>query len=287
MKVAVMTDTNSGISVSEGAALGLYVLPMPVLIDGKTYYEGINLSPEQFYSSLQAGRDVSTSQPSPGDVLAMWDSALETCDELVYIPMSSGLSASYHTAVMLSQDYEGRVQVADHHSVSVPMRFAVLDALERAQAGWSAIQIKGALEQIAKDTMIYIGVDTLKYLKKGGRITPAAAAMGTLLQIKPLLKIEGEKLDAFAKVRGTLACKQRLIHEMRNYVEAYRQTCYPFVIGAAGTFENQADSLEWIKMTQEAFPEYEIRYDPLAVSIGAHIGPGAFGMGISRRLPVS
>ena len=284
MKVAIMTDTNSGISVSEGAELGVHVLPMPVLIDGKIYYEGVDLLSEEFYASLREGRDVTTSQPSPGDVLAMWENILASNDALVYVPMSSGLSTSCQTAVMLSQDYNGRVQVADNHSISVPMRYCVMDALELARAGWSAVQIKEALEGIAGDTHIYIGVDTLEYLKKGGRITPAAAAMGTILQLKPLLKIEGDKLDAFAKVRGTLPCKRRLIAEMRPLIERCEQSGYPFSVAAAGTFPEQAEAEEWIQMAREAFPGYEIRYDPLSFSIGAHTGPGAFGMAVSRRV---
>ena len=178
MKVAVMTDTNSGISVEEGKKLGVYVIPMPVLVDGSTYYEGVNLSREEFCRFMLEGRTVSTSQPSPGDVLEMWDSILEQYDELVYIPMSSGLSTSYQTARALSADYKGRVQVADHHSVSVPQRYAVLDALELAASGWTAGKIKLALEKTASDTVIYIGVDTLEFLKKGGADRPRRGENG-------------------------------------------------------------------------------------------------------------
>lgn len=285
MKVAVMTDTNSGISVEEGKRLGVYVIPMPVLINGKTYYEGVNLSHEEFYRFMLGGNEVSTSQPSPGDLLDMWDSILEEYDELVHIPMSSGLSTSYQTALSLAEDYGGRVQVADHRSVSVPHRYAVLDALEMAAEGWDAKKIKLALESTAEDTVIYVGVDTLEFLKRGGRITPAAAKMGSLLHIKPILEIRGARLDAYAKVRGVKACKQRVIETIKGCADEYRKSGDPFVIAAAGSFIEKAEEAEWISMAQEAFPGRTIHYDPLAFSIGCHVGPGAFGMAVSKRVP--
>lgn len=287
MKVAIMTDTNSGISVAEGQSMGVYVVPMPVLIEGNIYYEGVDLTQEQFYGAMQEGKNVSTTQPSPGDVMALWDQALERHDAVVYIPMSSGLSTSCQTALALAREYDGRVQVADNHSISVPQRYTVLDALEMARAGWEAEKIKAELEQAAGDTIIYIGVDTLEYLKRGGRITPAAAKMGGVLQIKPLLQIRGERLDAFAKVRGTMNCKKRLIQEMQICVEAYRRSGDPFAVAAAGTFLSKAEEREWICMAQEVFPRRTIRYDPLAFSIGCHVGPGAFGMAVSKRLPAA
>ena len=287
MKVAIMTDTNSGISVAEGQSMGVYVVPMPVLIGGNIYYEGGDLTQEQFYGAMLEGKNVSTTQPSPGDVMALWNQALEDHDAVVYIPMSSGLSTSCQTALVLAQDYGGRVQVADNRSISVPQRYAVLDALEMARSGWEAEEIKAALEQTAGDTIIYIGVDTLEYLRRGGRITPAAAKMGGVLQIKPLLQIHGQRLDAFARVRGTMNCKKRLIQEMQICVEAYRHRGDPFAVAAAGTFLSKAEEREWICMAQEVFPGRTIRYDPLAFSIGCHVGPGAFGMAVSRRLPAA
>lgn len=285
MNVAIMTDTNSGISVAEGRSMGVYVIHMPVLIDGEVRYEGVDLSQEQFYGAMREGKAVSTTQPSPGDVLALWDEILEENQSLVYIPMSSGLSTSCQTAMALARDYGGRVQVADAHTISVPMRYAVLDALEMARAGWEAEEIKTALEQASTDTIIYIGVDTLEYLKRGGRITSAAAKMGDVLQIKPLLQIRGEWLDAFAKVRGTMNCKKRLVEEMKICVERYRRSGDPFAVAAAGTFLDKADEREWVCMAQEAFPGRIIRYDPLSFSIGCHTGPGAFGMAVFKRLP--
>ena len=284
MRVAVMTDTNSGISVEEGVRLGVHVMPMPVLIDGETYYEGVTLTHEDFYRSQEAGRAVSTSQPAPSDVLSMWDKLLEEYDQVVHIPMSSGLSASCQTAAGLAEDYEGRVQVVNNQRISVPQRSSVMDALRLARAGRTAEEIKRELERTGLDCIIYIGVDTLEYLKRGGRITPAAAAMGSLLQLKPLLKIEGERLDAFAKVRGRKACQQKLVEAMKRSVEEFHKIDTPLCIGAAGTFLTQEEGEQWRALAAEIFPGEYIRYDPLALSIGCHTGPGAFGMAVSRCL---
>lgn len=284
MKVAITTDTNSGISVEEGRKLGIYVIPMPVLIDGKTYYEGVTLTHDEFYRFQKSGRTVSTSQPAPGDVIALWDRALEEHDEVVYIPMSSGLSASCQTAIGLSEDYGGRVQVVNNHRISVPQRNSVMDAMVLAEAGCGAAEIKAELERMAFDSIIYIGVDTLEYLKRGGRITPAAAAMGAVLHLKPLLKIEGERLDAFATVRGVKACKRKLVDAMKRSVEEFHKQPGPICIGAAGTFLTEDEGEAWLALAAETFPGEDIRYDPLALSIGCHTGPGAFGMAVSRRI---
>ena len=283
MRVAVMTDTNSGISVEEGVRLGIHVMPMPVLIDGETYYEGVTLTHEDFYRSQEAGRAVSTSQPAPSDVLSMWDKLLEEYDQVVHIPMSSGLSASCQTAAGLAEDYEGRVQVVNNQRISVPQRSSVMDALRLARAGRTAEEIKRELERTGLDCIIYIGVDTLEYLKRGGRITPAAAAMGSLLQLKPLLKIEGERLDAFAKVRGRKACQERLVGAMQKSVEESRQMAGASGVGGAGTFRTPEEGERWRMLAEQTFPGEEIRYDPLALSIGCHTGPGAFGMAVWRR----
>lgn len=284
MKTAIMTDTNSGISVEEGEKLGVFVLPMPVLLRGEVYYEGVNISHEQFYQAMLDGESVTTSQPSPGDVLRLWDAILADCDELVYIPMSGGLSTSYQTACALAAEYGGRVQVVDHRSVSVPQRYAVLDAQRLAASGWSAERIRLALESAAADTMIYIGVDSLSYLKKGGRITPAAAKMGTLLQIKPLLEIGGGLLDACAKTKGKRACRELLLEKMHVRVNRCALSGAPLILGVSGSFTDEEDEAEWICMAQTAFPERQIHYDPLSLSIAAHVGPGAFGMSVSRRI---
>lgn len=283
MKVAVMTDTNSGISVREGERLGAFVLPMPVLVEDRTYYEGIDITQEEFYRLLLEGRTITTSQPSPGDVLAMWERILREYDALVYIPMSSGLSASYRTASALALEFGGRVQVVDHRSVSVAQRCGVEDALRLAAAGRTAEEIRHALEAVAADTVIYIGVETLEYLRRGGRITPAAAKMGAALHIKPLLQIRGELLEACAKARGTRACREQLIERMREWVEAYSAGGAPYTLAAAGSFLDASEEHAWLEQVRAAFPTQEVRYDPLALSVGTHVGPDAFGLAITKR----
>ena len=284
MRVAIVTDTNSGISVAEGRELGVFVLPMPLLVDGQIRYEGVDLTPEEFYEAQQAGRDVSTSQPSPGDVMDLWDRVLEEYDALVYIPMSSGLSASCQTALALAESYDGRVQVADLRRISVTQKLAALDALELAKLGCTAAEIREELERVAMDAMIYIGVETLTYLRRGGRVTPAAAALGSLLNIKPLLKIQGERLDAFAKVRGVRACKQRAVEALRESVEQFQAKGWSFVVGTAHTYRTPEEIRDWQRTLEDNFPGIPACHGELALSIGCHTGPGAFGMGLVRRV---
>ena len=218
-RIAVITDSNSGINFEDAKELGIKVLPMPFLIDGKTYFEEISLSQEEFFEKLENDVDISTSQPSPESVMKIWDEALEEADEVVYIPMSSGLSSSCHTALMLADDYDGKVQVVDNQRISVTQRQSVLDAMELAKRGLTAVQIKEKLEKVKFESSIYIMLDTLKYLKKGGRITPAAAAFGSALRLKPVLTIQGEKLDAFAKARTVKQAKSIMIESMKNDFE--------------------------------------------------------------------
>ena len=285
MRTAIITDSNSGVTAAEARELGVRVVPMPVIIDGQTYYEGVDLFPEAFYQMLRAGRDVSTSQPAPEDVTRLWDEALdEGYDEVLYIPMSSGLSSSCQTAVILAADYGGRVLVADNHQISVPQKNAVRDALALAAQGLTAAEIKERLEEAGGDSLIYIGVDTLEYLRRGGRITPAVAAMGTVLGIKPLLAIRGERLDTFAKVRGTKHCKALLIESMQKSVESCRKQGIPIRIDAAGSFDRREEEAEWRELAAGACPGEAIHYDPLSLSISSHTGPGAFAMGLSRRI---
>lgn len=285
MWTAIVTDSNSGIFEKEGKELGVYVVPMPVIIEGKTYYEGIDLTHGEFYQSLLEHKDVSSSQPSPGDVMGMWDKVLaDGYEELVYIPMSSGLSGSCQTATALAQDYGGRVHVVDNHRISVTQRHSVQDALALAGKGYRAEEIKEVLERTAYESIIYVGVETLEYLKKNGRVTPAGAAMGTVLNIKPLLIIEGERLDAFAKVRGTKACKKRLLQEMKKKLDEFHENCAEIRVGVAGSFISKEEDREWMEMAQEVFGGEETGYDPLSFSIGCHVGPGAFGMGISKKV---
>lgn len=217
MKTAVVTDSNSGITQEEAKKEGIFILPMPVIVDGVTRYEGQDLTQEMFYGSLTSGIDVTTSQPSPGDVMDLWDKVLAGgYEELVYIPMSSGLSNSCETAILLSDDYDGKVQVVDNHRISVTQREAVMEAVRLVAAGTSAKAVKEDLEARAYDSSIYITVDTLEYLKKGGRVTPAGAAIGAVLNIKPVLTIQGERLDAFAKVRGMRKGKDKMIEALKK-----------------------------------------------------------------------
>ena len=284
MRVAIVTDSNSGISVAEGVQLGVFVLPMPLLVDGRLRFEGVDLTADEFYAAQQAGRSVSTSQPSPGDVIDLWDRVLEEHDALVYIPMSSGLSASCHTAAVLAEGYGGRVQVADLRRISVTQELAVLDGADMARLGCTAVEIKEELERISMDAMIYIGVETLTYLRRGGRITPAAAAMGNLLNIKPLLKIHGDRLDAYAKVRGVKACKQRAVEATRESVEQFLQKGWYFHVGTAHSYRTQEEIQEWQQTLERNFPGIPASHGELALSIGCHTGPGAFGMGLVRRV---
>ena len=287
MNVAIVTDSNSGIFEQEGKILGVHVIPMPVILEGKTYYEGIDLTHEEFYQCLEEKREVFSSQPSPAEVLDMWDKLLlSEYDELVYIPMSSGLSGSCQTAQVLAQDYEEKVQVVDNHRISVTQRQSVLDALVLKEKGCSAKEIKEALEQTAYESIVYVGVETLEYLKKGGRVTPAGAAMGTLLSIKPLLVIAGERLDAYAKVRGTKSCKKRLLMEMNTIADEFLKNSDEIYVGVAGSFGKKEEHQEWMEMAQEMFPWEDVKYDPLTFSISCHVGPGAFGMGISRKIRI-
>lgn len=286
MKTAVMTDSNSGITQSEARELGIFSLPMPVIIDGETCYEGIDLTQEMFYASLTGGKEVTTSQPSPGEVIGMWDKILkEGYDEIVHIPMSSGLSNSYESAAGLAADYNGRIQVADNHRISVTLRESVLEAKELADRGLSAGEIKEELERRAYESSIYITVDTLEFLKKGGRITPTAAALGAVLNIKPVLTIQGERLDAFAKVRGMKKGKHKMLEAVRHDLDTRFQDTEMsrIVIGAAGSGLDENEEREWTDMLKEAFPEATVYYNPLSFSIGSHTGPGALGTSISIR----
>ena len=221
MKPAIVTDSNSGITQAQARELGIFVLPMPVIIDGTVYYEDVDLTAHQFFQALDRRQTVTTSQPAPDDVTSLWDRVLASHDQLVYIPMSSGLSSSCAAAAALAEDYEGRVSVVNNHRISETQRSAILDALALAEAGCTGAEIRQELEQSALDSVIYIGVETLEYLRRGGRVTPAAAAIGSVLQIRPVLRIDGERLDAFAKVRGSAACQKRLLSALADSVAAY------------------------------------------------------------------
>ena len=283
-KIAVITDTNSGISNEEAAKLGVIIVPMPFNISGTEYFEGISLTQDQFYEKLVGGDDISTSQPTPGSVMEIWDKALEDHDEVVYIPMSSGLSSSCQTALMLAEDYDGKVQVVNNHRISVTQKSAVLDALYLANKGLSAEQIKDKLLEEKANSSIYITLDTLYYLKKGGRITPAAAALGTLLKIKPVLQIQGEKLDSFAKARTMKAARQTMIDAIKADIEGKISEGgkYKFNVNVAHTNNYEAAN-QLIEDLKVEIPQAEAYYvDPLSLSVACHIGPGALAIAASR-----
>lgn len=283
MKTAIVTDTNSGIYEAEGRELGVFVVPMPIIAGDETYYEGLTITRERFFELLQSDMTVRTSQPAPGDVAALWDRVLEEYDELVYIPMSGGLSSSVRSAELLAEEYDGRVQVADNHRISVTMRHAVLDAIALAERGMSAAEIKKVLEKSAYDSTVFLGVESLHYLKRGGRISPAAATIGSILNIKPLLVIRGEKIEPFATVRGTKNCRKRELEEMYKTAQEYKARGEHIRIGLAGSFVREEDAEPWKQMAAEVFPGEEIRYDPLSYSVCCHTGPDAFGIGVSVR----
>ena len=285
-KVIVVTDSNSGITPDEAKVLGVEVLPMPFYINEQMFYENIDLTQEQFYERLAAGGDIKTSMPLVGDVTDKWDELLKEYDEVVYIPMSSGLSSSCETAYMLSQDYDGKVQVVNNQRISVTMRQSVIDAKNLADAGKNAAEIKQILEDAKFDSSIYIMVDTLTYLKKGGRITPAAAAIGTVLNLKPVLQIQGEKLDAFAKVRGKKQARRTMLKAMKADFEG-RFALFvqngEMCLQAAYT-GNPEEAEEWKKEIQEAFPGMEIHMDQLSLSVACHIGYGSLAIACSKKV---
>lgn len=281
-KVAVATDSNSGITQREAKELGIRVVPMPFYIDGELYYEDITLSQKEFYEKLSGNADISTSQPSPADVMEIWEELLEEYDEVVHIPMSSGLSTSCETAMMLAKDFDGKVFVVNNQRISVTQRQAVLDALELAEAGKSGQEIHDILMKEKLEASIYITVDTLKYLKKGGRVTPAGAALGTVLNLKPVLTIQGEKLDAFAKVRGLKSAKKVMKEAMKKDLEE-RFGGKKVHLEAAYTCTHE-EAQEWKKELEEYFPGYEIHMDALSLSVACHIGPGAMAVACSRYI---
>ncbi len=276
-KIAVVTDSNSGITQERGKELGIFVLPMPFYIDGELYFEDISLTQEDFYKKLQDDADISTSQPSPGDLMDFWENILKEYDEIVHIPMSSGLSGSCQTAMTLAEDYDGKVHVVDNQRISVTQEQSVYDAMALVKAGKSAEEIKQILEEEKLEASIYIMVDTLKYLKKGGRITPAAAALGSMLNLKPVLQLQGEKLDSFAKVRGVKAAKRTMLKAIKNDLET-RFAGKKMTLGIAYTSRDEEEVQKWKEEVQEAFPGYEIVMNPLSLSVSCHIGPGSLAV---------
>ena len=288
-KVAIVTDSNSGITQADGKEMGVFVLPMPFYIDDELFFEEITLTQEEFYQKMESDADIKTSQPAPGDVMKLWDDILKEYDEIVHIPMLSGLSGSCETAMMLAEEYDGKVKVVNNQRISVTQRRSVMEAKALADAGKNAEEIKALLEEIKLESDIYITLDTLKYLKKGGRLTPAAAAIGTVLNLKPVLRIKGEKLDAFSKARGWKSAKKTMIQTIQKVIDKEFSDCKGpenLYIDAAYT-GNQEDANEWKRELEETFPEYDIYMAPLSLSVACHIGPGARAVTVTKRLKVS
>ena len=285
-KVAIMTDSNSGITQKEGKELGISVLPMPFLMEDETYFEDITLTQEDFYRRLKDDCNISTSQPSPESVTNMFEELLKTYEEVVHIPMSSGLSGSCQTAHMLAQDYEGRVQVVNNQRISVTQRQSVMDAIALAKAGKTAAQIKQILEEDKLNSSIYIMLDTLYYLKKGGRITPAAAALGTILKLKPVLTIQGDKLDAFAKARTSSQGKKLMINAIKTDIDTRFGGLSNVYLQIAYTCDRET-VMQFKAEVEQEFPGMQIAMDPLSLSVACHIGPGALAVACTQKLPIT
>lgn len=291
-KIAIMTDSNSGITQKEAAGLGISVLPMPFMINDTTYFEDINLTQDRFYEFLENDAVVSTSQPSPDSLIHMFHKLLAEYDEVVHIPMSSGLSGSCQTACMLAQEpeFDGKVFVVNNQRISVTQTQSVLDAMELAKKGYDGAQIKKILEEDKFNSSIYIMLDTLFYLKKGGRITPAAAALGTLLKLKPVLQIQGEKLDAFAKARTKSAGKSMMLQAIKNDIEnrfgGFDESAKECVTLHIAYTKDAEEAELWKQEVMEAFPGFRLKMAPLSLSVACHIGPGALALACTRNLIV-
>ena len=289
-KIAIMTDSNSGITQKETAGLGISVLPMPFMINDTTYFEDINLTQDRFYEFLENDAVVSTSQPSPDSLIHMFHKLLAEYDEVVHIPMSSGLSGSCQTACMLAQEpeFDGKVFVVNNQRISVTQTQSVLDAMELAKKGYDGAQIKKILEEDKFNSSIYIMLDTLFYLKKGGRITPAAAALGTLLKLKPVLQIQGEKLDAFAKARTKSAGKSMMLQAIKNDIGnrfgGFDESAKERVTLHIAYTKDAEEAELWKQEVMEAFPGFRLKMAPLSLSVACHIGPGALALACTRNL---
>ncbi|SEV86471.1 DegV family protein [[Clostridium] fimetarium] len=285
--VAILTDSNSGITQEQAKNIGVYVIPMPFYINGEMFLEGINLSQEEFYKRLSEDADISTSQPSIGELTQMWDELLKEHDEIIFIPMSSGLSGTCQTATMLAGDYDEKVEVVNNQRISVTQKRSVLDAKMLAEKGKTAAQIKEILEKEKSESSIYITLETLKYLKKGGRITPGAAAIGTILNIKPVLQIQGDKLDAYAKARGKSSAKKLMLKAIQNDFDTRFKDAVSegkvYLEAAYGG--NPQEAADWAEELKNTYPNMQFNIDPMSLSIACHIGAGALAVACSKAIP--
>lgn len=287
-KVAIVTDSNSGITQAQAKDLGIFVLPMPFTVEGNEYFEDINLTQEEFYQKLGEDAEIFTSQPSPDSVMTLWEAILKEYDEIVHIPMSSGLSSSCQTAIMLADEYDGKVQVVNNQRISVTQKQSCFDAQKLVATGKSAAEIKTILEEDKLNSSIYIMLDTLYYLKKGGRITPAAAALGALLRLKPVLQIQGDKLDAFAKARTSTQGKSIMINAIKSDIENRFGGLDNKNVTLMIAHTNCQEAAEALKAdVEEALPGIQIdMVDPLSLSVSCHIGPGALAVACTMNLSV-
>lgn len=283
MSVAILADTNSGIGPEEAEKIGISIMPMPFYINDELFYEGKNLTQKEFYKKQGEGAKITTSMPAIGEVMDMWDSLLKDHDEVVYIPMSSGLSSSCSTAMLLADDYDGKVQVVDNKRISVTQKLSVYEAKALADKGKSALEIKKYLEDHQKESTIYIMVDTLEYLKKGGRLTPAVAALGTLFHIKPVLQIQGDKLDSFAKVRTIKQAKEVMLDQIaKDQAERFHDKEGKGCIISMAHTMNRHEAEIFREEAMERFPGHKIVINPLSLSIACHIGPGSIAITSSQ-----
>ncbi|MGN0778595.1 MAG: DegV family protein [Aristaeellaceae bacterium] len=283
--IGILTDSHSSISPGTAELLGVRVLPMPFTVEGQTLLENVTLSRDTFFARLREGVEVATSQPAPADVTAFWDAALQDYEQVIYIPISSGLSGSCQTAKMLAQEepYAGKVFVVDNGRVATPQHRSVLDAIELMQQGYTAKQIHAALEAGRNEFVVYVALETLEYLKRGGRVTPTAAAVGTLLHIKPVLKMTTGKLDSFKKCRGAAKAKAAMLEAIRSdlairFKEAHARGEVHLLIATSASEEETA---RWVSEVEAAFPGMPVQCDPLSLAVSCHIGPGGLGVGLS------
>ena len=277
-KIGIITDTNSGLTAELAKQHDIMLIPMPIMVNGNEYFENVDISQAEFFKYLEGGATVSTSQPAPGNVMLMWDEALKTYDQIIYVPMSSALSGACESAKLFAQDYAGRVFVVDNRRISVSLKQSVLEADNWRREGLSAEEIVQRMTDSALDASIYITVSDLNYLKRGGRITPSVAAIGTVLNIKPVILIQGGKLDTFKKVRGPIAARNTMIEAIRSDIETkFKDTSFTMYVAYAG---DEQLGLEWKTFVETKFPGYEIHMDPLPLSIACHTGPGTVGIGL-------
>lgn len=273
VKVGVVTDSNSGLSVAHAEKLGIGLVPMPFTIDGEEFYENVTISRDEFFLRMAANADIKTSQPSPDSLIKIWNEMLKIYEQIVYIPMSSGLSGSIMSARIVAEDYDGKVFVVDNHRISCTQKQSALEAYAMAQSGMDGAAIHKILEDNSLNASIYIAVDTLEYLKKGGRVTAAGAALASIMNIKPVLQIQGDKLDAFAKVRGPKAAREKMLQAVENDVATRFAGQEVIIKGAYTCSEEEAEA--WRQQIENRFPGHIVSLDPLALSVSCHIGPGA------------